>query len=234
MVRAYTQNFTPYFTRHGFECRGVTLRSTVMETVNDMAEVAHMNIFPPVVIGHSLGCYAVYKYLESFPAKAVVYLNPPPPNKIAGRLVLDAIKRIDANLLTQIEAAESFQPLLSNIDALHRLMFEENHPIDRLEYFLERGFICNQPLSLMRDIEATTPPRFEKDHGLPMMVLGGLHDEIVPFDVLPQVAEFYGLTTDPDEEPVQWNQHCAHSTVLSRQGMWSADMILEFTNNHRL
>eukprot|EP00299_Pterocystis_sp_00344_P012864 c6235_g1_i3.p2 GENE.c6235_g1_i3~~c6235_g1_i3.p2 ORF type:complete len:109 (+),score=29.21 c6235_g1_i3:669-995(+) len=103
---------------------------------------------------------------------------------------------------------------------------------EKLEHFVERGYFDDRHFSLLNDIKNLRPPRFEKDHGIPMLVLGGLHDDIVNFDHVKEVAEYFGLNPYEDDEYVQFNQNCAHSTVLDREGLWSADVILEFLNAH--
>eukprot|EP00298_Acanthocystis_sp_HF-20_P023695 c3341_g1_i1.p1 GENE.c3341_g1_i1~~c3341_g1_i1.p1 ORF type:complete len:306 (+),score=71.41 c3341_g1_i1:44-961(+) len=230
-VKAWEKYWMPFFSGKGYECHAIGLHDTLLDTIKTMAAVTKTLCFPPIIVSHSLGTYVTYKYLESYPCSTAIFMNPLPPNHSGFEHIMSHIKSIDEDIFTKIINEKSFQPVLSNHSALKKLLFRSNFEDEKIEYFLREKFLCGHSLSLLADIKNLQAPRFEKDHGVPMMVVGSRFDEILDLDCVKETGAHFGLDIELNEDCMRWNDICGHSCVLDRDGLWNADIILEFLDS---
>ncbi len=99
------ENFLPYFAEQGFEAHALSLRGhgasdgrerirsiRTAEYIGDVVNVSRRLSAPPVLIGHSLGCYIIQKYLEKHSAPAAVLLATVPVSGFFKMLVRTAMR----------------------------------------------------------------------------------------------------------------------------------------------
>ncbi len=82
---AWEDHYLPYFAEHGYHVHAMSLRGhgnsdgraglrwySISDYVADIKQVADALPTPPIIIAHSLGGYALFKYLEQYSAAAGV------------------------------------------------------------------------------------------------------------------------------------------------------------------
>jgi alpha-beta hydrolase superfamily lysophospholipase len=87
-ARCWEENFTPYFTEHGFETHAISLRGhgmsegrdkirwfSINDYLSDLTKVVSQMETKPLLVGHSMGGLLIQKYLQSLQAPAAVLLG---------------------------------------------------------------------------------------------------------------------------------------------------------------
>jgi pimeloyl-ACP methyl ester carboxylesterase len=101
----WDENFLDFFADKGFRAVAVSLRGhgastlskplnscSIADYVDDVRTTVHMLGADPVLIGHSMGCFVVQKYLEKHHAQAAVLVAPATPQGLR-RTVIRMIRR---------------------------------------------------------------------------------------------------------------------------------------------
>ena len=101
----WDEHFLDFFADNGFRAVAVSLRGhgastlyrplnsvSIADYVDDVRTAVDMLGAEPVLIGHSMGCNVVQKYLEKQPAPAAVLMAPSTPRGIR-RITLHMVRR---------------------------------------------------------------------------------------------------------------------------------------------
>ena len=132
--------------------------------------------FPPILIGHSLGSVVIQRYIESFPAERLIFVNPLSASTALERLLKLAGSKSDITLLLRDPA---FVETLAGNDEMMREMLPA---LGKKE--IDRGVI--------EDV-LSSPPLYDSNTGVPAFLAYGDRDPLVTSDEAKQLAETYGV-----------------------------------------
>ncbi|HLZ81791.1 MAG TPA: alpha/beta fold hydrolase [Ktedonobacteraceae bacterium] len=183
----WDEHFLPYFAQHGYTSTALSLRghgasegnkklrwTSITDYVNDVSQVASQFERPPVLIGHSMGCLVVQKYLETHKAPAAVLLASVPPSgvirttlSIAGRHPLPFLKT---------NATLSLYHIIGTPELTREAFFSEDIAGEKLTTYYER--MQTESYRAFLDMMVFNLPRPRRVQKTPMLVLGGARDII--------------------------------------------------------
>lgn len=229
----WQQNFMPFFQQQGYDCYALSLRGHgqsdspsplhfqgLVDYVDDIATIISGFDTPPVLIGHSLGGFVVQKFLEKNPAKGAVLMNSLPPSGAMSSIQHMAFNHTE--LYWQLNTACVFGPQFMGFDALYRLLVSKGTPQKDLSDIQEHF----QSESLRALFDATCfdlPRRPPLTKNLPVYVIGGNADVMIPTSALEETAAFYKAElTIQDKGP--------HGTMLDKNWQTSAEHIANWIN----
>jgi pimeloyl-ACP methyl ester carboxylesterase len=197
----WNENFLDYFAANGFAAHalslrghgasegGQNLRSTrIRDYVDDIAAVADRLPSPPILIGHSLGGFAIQKYLEDRSAPAAFLLASVPPTGV-WRTLARATRDQPLDILKG-NLTLSLWPVISNPDKARRLLFSPSVPVEKVcqyhrllqdEAWL--GYLDSLAFDLVNPRRVTTP----------MVVMGARDDAMIHPGEVAATAEAYNV-----------------------------------------
>ncbi len=201
--RVWDDNFIPYFQANGYDCFALDLSGHgesgghdnldsfgLADFADDVAEALEQVDEVPILIGHSMGCLVLQRYLGSVAkpnAAAVAFLAPVPPSGTLGcvnRLALsqpeffeELPKAVSGNFgprTLEVMAAVYFSPEMRKEDTLRYLpMLEEESDRAVAE-------MVTNPL-----------PLFSRRPRIPALVMGGSADAVFPASMLHFTASIW-------------------------------------------
>ncbi len=207
----WKEHFLPWFSARGWPSYAVSLSGhgasrnrdyldfySIDNYVEDIAEVAAKLPSPPVVIGHSMGGMVVQKYLERFNAPAAVLLASVPPQGLMPAAIglMTSKPSLFMTLNTILTGADiDFE---NDLESLRDLMFHQ--PIDAND--LVRYFALTQPESrrALWDMTLFNLPRTSIIKKVPMLVIGGAHDQLITVGQVRSTAATYEHEAEIFEE----------------------------------
>lgn len=234
----WQENFLGWFASRGFETRAVSLRGhgksegrdrlrwhRIDDYVDDIAQAAQGLAVPPVVIGHSMGGYAVQRFLARHPARAGVLLASVP---VAGAWPVTArILKRDAGALLKVLATLSLYPLMEDPRRASRLLFSDRLGHDAL--MRHHSQLQDESIAALFDMIRSNRQSVRQTT-VPVAVLGGGRDVLCTPNVVRATARAYGtdaklfpdlghnLMNDPDWPQVAGWIECWISGLESRAG----------------
>lgn len=205
----WDEHFLPWFAERGFVAHALSLRGhggspgdaaredfRIADYVDDVAgavaDLAAATGGPPVLIGHSMGGFVVQKYLERAAVPAVVLLAPVPPSGLGGPSATLALWRPHTYL--EIASIQLSDGLPTNAYALHDALFTDaSHPSDTLRHFARMRRESNAATMDMLGGDLVVSARISP---VPMLVLGGARDALIPPAFVRATARRYGVTAE--------------------------------------
>ncbi len=195
-------NFLDWFAARGWDCYAPSLRGHggsdgaaelhdfgIDDYVADVLRVAGDLAEPPILIGHSMGGFVIQRYLESHPAMAAVLLAPVPATGVCGPGFAMAIT--NPGLFIDVGLAHELGRRAPSPVVLFEAVF--GHEADT-------GFeACGQRLgdeSHRAWMDMCQPAYIDTTRipNLPLLVVGGTEDRIVPPAFIRSAARVLGTT----------------------------------------
>ncbi len=200
----WAENFLDWFAARGWDCHAPSLRghgasegaaelheSGIDDYVSDIVRIADGLDRPPVLVGHSMGGFIAQRYLERHKAMAAVLMAPVPATGLCGAGLAMAVTNpglfVDVGLAHELgrhapapavlfeavfgrQADDGFDGYGKRFtDESHRAWFEMCQPA-----FIDTGRIADVPL----------------------LVVGGAEDRIVPSAFTRSAARLLGTTAE--------------------------------------
>jgi pimeloyl-ACP methyl ester carboxylesterase len=228
-------HFLAYFAEHGYRSHALSLRghgksaspgrfstTRIRDYVTDVAQVAATLDQPPVIIGHSMGCLVVEKYLETHQAPAAALLAPPPTHGLL-RTTLAVAARHPLRF-TRVNLTWKLYPIVEKPSLAREFLFSSGIHDDEVRDYWTR--LQNEAYFAYLDMLALTLPRPRKVK-TPMLVLGGEQDVLFNPREVRRTARAYG--TEARLYP-----HMAHDMMLEPNWRLVADTILEWLQTRGL
>lgn len=205
-------NFTSFFQRHGYDCfaldlsghglnnqRGVLHRLGLDDYANDLEQTVCMLDRPLVIVGHSMGARVIQRYLRrGHTARAAIFLAPVPSSGTgasAARLALRYprfFKSIDEAIAGGLTAPAAA--------LLTRIYFSPDTTLEMAQQYIT----MIGPESQRALAELLLPEFFSQSTAsLPVLVIGGSHDEVFHASMLP----FIGLPWGADVACIEGAGH---------------------------
>jgi non-heme chloroperoxidase len=199
----WAEHFLPFFAGAGYSAHAVSLSGhggsrgrdrldslSIADYVADVAEVAARFDTPPVLIGHSMGGFVVQKYLERHPAIGAVLMCTVPPQGL-----------MSAALGVMFARPSLFQDLNRlmgggrvALDSLREALFAQ--PVAKED--LIRYYRWSQPEShrAIWDMSLFDLPHPSRMGDIPLLVLGGEFDHLMPVSTVEMTASRYGVEAE--------------------------------------
>jgi hypothetical protein len=188
---AWDEHFLPYFASRGWRVVALDLRghgnspsqrsvlwASVRDYVDDIAQVVDKLPNPPVLIGHSLGGFAIQRYLEGRSAAAAVLVGSTPYSG-AMRLTLRAIRHDPVGGARAL-ATLRLLPMFGPPDAARYWFFSADAPADEVATYSSR--LGDE--SFRAVVETIVRPVRTARVTTPLLVMGGSRDRTAtPADV---------------------------------------------------
>jgi pimeloyl-ACP methyl ester carboxylesterase len=234
----WDEYFLPYFAQHRYTAVAMSARGhgksegrerlrwlSSGEFVADIEQVANSFSTPPVLIGHSMGGYAVQKYLETHRVPAAVLLASVPTHGI-WQFSLRNFKRFPLKMLRFIVTLtpEALIRPRSTADAL--LFSGDLTPEVRAKYYAQ---LQGESFRLAIDSLFLALPRVKqiKASGTPMLVLAAQNDQIFSVAEEEATARAYGAE-------FQAFPNMAHDMMLESGWQAAADKIIAWLGERGL
>lgn len=230
--RCWEFNFIPYFQQHGYDCialdlsghgksqRKLELQSlTIDDYVDDLSSVINNLDQQVTLVGHSMGCRVIERYLKKGQANAAVFLSPVPTTGTANCAVLLAMRHpLFFNALSEITEGKVTQ---KSIDLMTKVYFSpQTQPSETLKFLPMVG-----PESMSAIAEMAIPEfTFTNRTKVPSLVVGGDCDAVFPSSLLHFMAS-------------AWNakmlkiKGAGHMLILDPQWETAANGILSWLNS---
>lgn len=195
----WEEHFLPWFAERGWIAYALSLSGhgkslhhdhldslSIDDYVADLTEVVSRLPAAPVLVGHSMGGMVVQKYLERAKAPAVVLMSSVPPQGLMGSALGLMFKK--PHLLTDLNRIMNGGEVQA--DGLREALFYKD--ID--EETLLRYYRLSQPEShrAVWDMTLFNLPQPSLMHSVPMLILGAVHDQLIPADQVHMTATTYG------------------------------------------
>lgn len=225
---AWDEHFLPYFAGRGWHAVALDLRghggspsersvrwASIREYVDDITEVVDTLPNPVVLIGHSLGGFAVQRYLEERSAPAAVLVGSTPHNG-AMRLTLRAIRHDPVGGARAL-ATLRLLPMFGPPEAARYWFFSADAPSREVAAYSAR--IGDE--SFRAVVDTIVRPVHTERVTTPLLVMGGSRDRTAtPTDVC-RTARRYGA------EPIVL-EGLPHDLMLDRGWERAASYIAEW------
>jgi len=227
----WNEYFLDYFAKHGYCSHGLSLRGhggsegyenlnlfSIFDYVVDVIRTVHQLDRPPILIGHSMGGWIVQKYLLTAPAAAGILMAPVPRSGLFSvsvkMLATHPFLSHKINMMNMLPKG-AWQYFISP-EELHRLFFGKEPPSKNEEKYL--NLIQEESYKAILDMFHFTLEQ-PTDVDVPVLVLGGESDIIIPPDIVEFSASAYGTHAHifPD---------MGHAMMLGRNWHQAADHIL--------
>lgn len=212
----WDEHFLDYFATRGYRAVAVSLRghggSTarkslrwigIQDYVDDIAAAAGQLPRPPVVIGHSMGGFAVQHYLERHTPAGAVLVAAMPPSGVLG--VTMRIARGYPREFVKVNTALRLGPLVEKPQLVKDLFFSPGMPDALVNSYYER--VQDESYRVFLDMLVLELVRTKRVNRVPMLVLGAERDAIVTPREIRRTAAVYGA-------PVQIFEGMAHDMML--------------------
>jgi pimeloyl-ACP methyl ester carboxylesterase len=196
--------FLDWFAKQGWECHALSLRGHgqsdghddihqfgIDDFVADVVHVAGKLGDQPILIGHSMGGYVAQRYLESHAAMAAVLMAPVPATGLAGAGIVMAAT--NPALFWDVGLAHEFGHRAPSPAVLYEAVFG-HRPDDGLSRYGNRftdeshrawADMCNAAF-----LDPSTIP------DIPIMVIGGDNDQLIPPAFIRSAARLLGTSAD--------------------------------------
>lgn len=181
--------FLDWFAERGWECHAPSLRGHgasagredlhdfgIDDYVDDVASVVAAIGGAPILIGHSMGGFIVQKYLERGDAAAVILLAPVPASGLAGPGTAMAVN--NPGLFWDLGMVHEFGSLFANTVGLHETLFADNVPDEVVRRYA--GRLTEESHRAWLEMCGLNLPRRSRMRQVPVLVLGGDRDTIIP------------------------------------------------------
>ena len=230
----WDEHFLEYFAALGYDAHAVSLSGhggsrdrrlldsySIENYVTDVAQAAASMAVSPVLIGHSMGGLVVQKYQERERSPAVVLLSSVPPQGLfSSAFGLAVRKPALMNDLNRLLGGGRV-----DIDGLREALFHQPVAVADLHRFLR----ASQPEShrAIWDMTLFNLPNPASMRGLPLLVLGAEHDELMPPLQVEITARTFGVEAEilPD---------LGHAVMLERGWENVAERIAQWLESHKL
>eukprot|EP00743_Colponemidia_sp_Colp-15_P012794 GILK01014671.1.p1 GENE.GILK01014671.1~~GILK01014671.1.p1 ORF type:complete len:168 (+),score=23.85 GILK01014671.1:373-876(+) len=164
---------------------------------------------PPVIVAHSFGASMALKYLESYPAQALVLLNPYPVT--ISKSFKERIHTLQTRSPPSFLLSEEGRPGLAS-DPESSQLFGSEYPSTALEEF------------------SSNPPRFETG-AIPMLILGSTQDQIVTEQDIRDSAAALEVVDPAD---LKMFVRSGHSLMLDVEAREAASYMLQWLHNQNI
>jgi pimeloyl-ACP methyl ester carboxylesterase len=199
----WEEHFLPFFAEAGYAAYAISLSGhggsrgrdrldslSIADYVADLAEVAARLPVPPVLIGHSMGGFVVQKYLEHHDAAGAVLMCSVPPQGLMSAAM--------GVMFSRPGLFQDLNNLMSGgrvaLDSLREAMFAQPIGTDDLARF----YRWSQPEShrAIWDMSLFDLPRPSLIGDVPLLVLGGELDHLMPASTVEMTADRYGVEAE--------------------------------------
>jgi pimeloyl-ACP methyl ester carboxylesterase len=234
----WDEYFLPYFAQHGYTAAALSARGhgksegrerlrwlSASQFVEDIEQVANSFSTPPVLIGHSMGGYAVQKYLETHRAPAAVLLSSVPAHGI-WQFSLRNFARSPLKMLRFIVTLTP-EALIRPQSTADALFFSGDLTLEaRAKYYAQ---LQGESFRLAIDSLFLALPRVEqiKAKGMPVLVLAAQNDKIFSATEEEATGRAYGAE-------VQVFPNMAHDMMLETGWQSVADKIIAWLGERGL
>jgi len=200
----WEEYFLDWFAAHGWDCRAPSLRGHggsdgedqlhdfgIDDYVDDLVRIVDGLDRPPVLIGHSMGGFVVQRYLERHPAMAAVLLAPVPPIGLFGAGIAMAVT--NPGLFVDVALAHELGRQAVTPAVLFEAVF--GHMADKGTNGYGRRFTDESHRAWL---EMWHPAFIDTQHipDLPLMVIGGDQDHIIPPAFVRSAARVLGTRAE--------------------------------------
>ncbi|NVJ90261.1 MAG: alpha/beta hydrolase [Methylocystaceae bacterium] len=227
-------HFMPFFASHGFDCYAVSLRGHgqsagewslhlygLCDFVDDIIKTIDHIGEAPVLIGHSLGGMVVQKYIETHDCKGAVLLNSLPPSGSFSSMI--HMMTHSPELYWALNQAMLFSPDIVSFDALKRMLVTaDTHPAGLAEV---HGLFQAESLRALTEVTYLDIPRKRALPGIPISVIGGDADVMIPVTALKETAAFHEASLDIIPG-------APHAVMLDRRWKMAAERIRSWMLRH--
>jgi len=201
----WDEHFLDFFADRGYACHALSLRghgaspgrdrlrwTRIREYVSDIAETAAQLPTPPILIGHSMGGFAVQKYLERHTAAGAVLVAAVPPTGVL-RVTLYVARRHPV-LLAKVNATMRLGPLVGTPELARDLLFSACTPDEQVNTYQQR--LQDESYLAFLDMLALDLVKSKHVDRVPMLVLGAEHDAVVTQRQIRRTAAVYGAEAE--------------------------------------
>jgi len=195
----WEEHFLPYFAEQGYSAYAISLRGHGNSTGHDMllwwsfqnyvedlrSVITDMEAHP-ILIGHSMGGYAVQKYLEEYDAPAAVLMAPIPTS---GTLPF-SLRLFKRHPLAMLRAALTLNPyyVLGKPGLARDAMFSPDMPEEKVQGYA--AMLQSESFRVLLDTTFLNLPKPKKIK-TPIMVVGAENDTIFHPDEIHRTAHDY-------------------------------------------
>ncbi len=222
-------HFLDYFVQHGYAAHAVNLRghgnsdgrgklrwTRMADYVDDVATAVRRLPSPPVLIGHSMGGFAIQKYLEDHTAPAAVLLSSPSPAGLLPTALRIARRR--PLVFAKVSVTFSLMPLIAAPALAREAYFSADVPDDQLASYWKQ--MQDESYRAFLDMVALDLPNPHKVK-TPLLVLGVARDNMLSASEIRATARAYGAPYDIIAD-------VAHDSMLELRWQTVADRILDW------
>ncbi|MGB9303603.1 MAG: alpha/beta fold hydrolase [Mycobacterium sp.] len=201
----WDEHFLDFFADRGYACHAVSLRghgaspgrerlrrTRIRDYVSDIAETAAQLSVPPVLVGHSMGGFAVQHYLEQHTAAGAILVAAIPPTGVL-RVTL-YIARHYPVLFAKVNAFMRLGPLVAAEKPVRELLFSASTPDEQVTTYQKR--LQDESYLAFLDMLALDLVKTKRVDRVPMLVLGAEHDGIVSHREIRRTAAVYGAESE--------------------------------------
>jgi pimeloyl-ACP methyl ester carboxylesterase len=196
----WDEYFLPFCARHGYAAHAVSLRGhggsaghdglpwwSLADYVADLQRAVAGLHRPPVLIGHSMGGMVVQKLIESQWVPGAVLMASVPPQGLLPSLWGMAVSH--PHLLQQLALMQCLGPQCATLNLMRETLFSDDTPDEwLLDYF---RLLQGESLRVGLDLLGWDPLRLPRDHGVPMLVIGGGRDTFFSAGLSRDIARHY-------------------------------------------
>jgi len=217
--RCWDIHFLPYFAGLGFNCHALDLSGHGLSEGGDRLDDFGIDDFVVdlrqvlaglpdnvVLIGHSMGCSVIERYLERATARAAVFMAPVPPSGTQGSIMRIALRH--PKLFTELSSLGSSQISDKSLEMLRDVYFS---PATEPEELLEFAHLIQpeseRAISDMLMLGMRLHRAFAK---LPVLVIGGQDDAVFPPSTIGHSAVRWGARH-------KRIANCGHMLMLEHQ-----------------
>lgn len=196
----WAEHFMPFFARAGFTCHAVSLRghggsegrfsyASLDDYVADVTTAMDHIGQRCILVGHSLGGLVIQHCLADNPdIAAAVLLSSVPPSGLASSAL--HLSLFSPDVWSQLALLQSMGPSVVKGEVIRKALFSPETPDEEVAHLLPRfqqesHRICVELMNPVR-------PRLPKPAGrLPILVMGGDRDLLVPNFALHETAAYF-------------------------------------------
>ena len=219
--------FLPFFEEAGWAVTALSLRghagsegiiqgSSIMDSVQDVEEIAKTLPTPPVLIGHSMGGFIVQKFLERNTAPAGVLLAPAPPYGVWNGTWL-VFKHSPLTLL-KILTRFRLHPVVEAPESTRWAFFSEDMPHEQLMKYHAK--MNDESFRMYVDLLGLKLVRTKRVQA-PLLVLGAKEDSVISNHDVEKTAKAYNTKAEIFS-------NMAHDMMLEKGWKGVAERIMEW------
>ncbi len=202
-ARQWAPFFLPYFARHGWEAKALSVRghgesggrdrlngARLADYVADVLAVAETLPRFPVLIGHSMGGMIVQKLLATGAAvPAAVLMCSAPPHGVLGSTLSAAVA--NPGMLRDLTRMQRQGPAAANFRAAKKALFRNDTPDDWVFRVLPPAE--PEPDGVMLDISFRDLPPSRGRRDVPVLVIGAEKDTCITRTAVRETARAFGV-----------------------------------------